>query len=181
MGVAAQRLVTQREPDAPTCHVDRLIGASDGHPVRGAIRQAERPVKSSISASGSYRRAKANTGRIIAALEAILTKHPDETDLLTAKPGSESTPRADVADGQRPPLPGAGGVAGPAPGAVDGHDRQGVLATGPVRSLAWPVTSRTVRPSGCSRHRSCQPLIGRRALPRGRALAAADLGAVADH
>jgi hypothetical protein len=26
--VAAQRLVTQREPGAPTCHVDWLIGAS---------------------------------------------------------------------------------------------------------------------------------------------------------
>jgi hypothetical protein len=47
-----------------------------------------------------------------------------------------------------------------------------------VRSLAWSVTSRTVRPSGYSRHRSCQPLIGRRALPGGRALAAADLVAV---
>ena len=67
------------------CHVDRLIGTSDGHPVRAAIRQAEGPVKSSISASGSYRRARATTGRIIAALEAILTKHPGETDLLNGE------------------------------------------------------------------------------------------------
>jgi hypothetical protein len=48
-----------------------------------------------------------------------------------------------------------------------------VLATRPVRSPAWSVTSRTVRPSGCSRHRICQSLTGSRALICGRAAVAA--------
>jgi hypothetical protein len=34
-----------------------------------------------IFVPGSYRRSRAGTGRIVAALEAILAKHPGETDL----------------------------------------------------------------------------------------------------
>ena len=34
---------------------------------------------------GSYRRARADTGRIIAALEAILARYPGETDLANAE------------------------------------------------------------------------------------------------
>ena len=34
---------------------------------------------------GSYRRTQADTGPIIAALEAILTKHPGETDLINGE------------------------------------------------------------------------------------------------
>jgi 3-oxoacyl-[acyl-carrier protein] reductase len=37
------------------------------------------------------------------------------------------------------------------------------LITRPARLSAWSVTSRTVRPSGWRRHRTCQPLTGSRA------------------
>ncbi len=73
-----------------------------------------------------------------------------------------------------------GGAAGPA-GEGDGERAvsgagvaDGVLATRPVRLPAWSVTSRTVRPSGCSRHRICQSLTGSRALICGRAAVTAD-------
>jgi hypothetical protein len=39
-----------------------------------------------------------------------------------------------------------------------------VTVSAPVRVQAWPVTSRTVRPSGWRRHRICQSLTGSRAL-----------------
>jgi hypothetical protein len=48
-----------------------------------------------------------------------------------------------------------------------------VLATRPVRLPAWPVTSRTFRPSGWRRHRICRSLAGSRALICGRAVAIA--------
>lgn len=58
-----------------------LAPARRDHPRRA------RPLRH-IFVSGGYRRTKADTGKIITALEAILTQHPGERDLATAKPGS---------------------------------------------------------------------------------------------
>jgi hypothetical protein len=66
---------------------------------------------------------------------------------------------------QRPPLPPAvGAAAGAAPGAVDGGDRQAGAGdqAGEITGLVGDLQDG--RPSGCSRHRICQPLTGTRAL-----------------
>jgi hypothetical protein len=65
-------LVTNNLRDFRPLHHDAIIPGGAGH-------------YGTIFMPGSYRRTKADIGRIVAALEAILTRHPGDTDLANGE------------------------------------------------------------------------------------------------
>ena len=65
-------VVTDNLRDYRPLHHQAIVPGGDGH-------------YGMIFMPGTYRRTKADTGRIIAALEAILTSHPGETDLANGE------------------------------------------------------------------------------------------------
>jgi predicted nuclease of predicted toxin-antitoxin system len=65
-------IVTDNLRDFRPLHHDAITPGSPGH-------------YGMIFMPGTYRRTKADTGKIIAALEAILTQHPSETDLANGE------------------------------------------------------------------------------------------------
>jgi len=65
-------IVTNNLRDYRPLHNSAIVPGADGH-------------FGMIFIPGSYRRTRADTGRIIAALEAILAKHPGETDLINGE------------------------------------------------------------------------------------------------
>lgn len=65
-------IVTNNLRDYRPLHHEAIVPGGDGH-------------FGMIFMPGSYRRTKADTGRIIAALEAILAQHPGENDLANGE------------------------------------------------------------------------------------------------
>lgn len=65
-------IMTDNLRDYRPLHNEALVPGGDGH-------------FGMIFMPGTYRRTKADTGRIIAALEAILTQYPGETDLANGE------------------------------------------------------------------------------------------------
>lgn len=65
-------IVTNNLRDYRTLHNEAIVPGGDGH-------------FGMIFMPGTYRRTKADTGRIIAALEAILAHHPGENDLANGE------------------------------------------------------------------------------------------------
>jgi len=65
-------IVTNNLRDYRPLHNEAIVPGGDGH-------------FGMIFMPGTYRRAKADTGRIIAALEAILAQHPGENDLANGE------------------------------------------------------------------------------------------------
>lgn len=65
-------VVTDNLRDYRPLHHEAIVPGGDGH-------------FGMIFMPGTYRRTKADIGRIIAALEAILTSHPGETDLANGE------------------------------------------------------------------------------------------------
>jgi len=65
-------IVTNSLRDFRPLHVEAIVPGGEGH-------------FGMIFMPGSYRRTRADIGRIIAALEAILASHPDENDLANGE------------------------------------------------------------------------------------------------
>ena len=65
-------IATNNLRDYRPLHVEAIVPGGNGH-------------FGIIFIPGNYRRTRADTGRIIVALEAILVKHPGETDLINGE------------------------------------------------------------------------------------------------